>query len=174
MPPLNITYLSASPLKPSSNFPEQAPVSHTVNFWTGLPAHNRAAGQFPSHGILPPKALEESEVHSPRACLTRYVPLPGFHTLLGVSSSRNRPVLFHTGNAPGVSPSGLFPLHGYGTLSSLVTLLTLPSGFPTGSKAVRNKPSSATRKAPCRIPRSSVQTAVFRVLLSARVRAANE
>ena len=66
-------------------------------------------GQHPSHGIRAPTALAESEVHHTRVCLARYVPPPGFPTLLGVFSSRNLPVLFHTGNAPGVPPPGLFP-----------------------------------------------------------------
>jgi hypothetical protein len=83
-----------------------------------------AARRYPSRGISFPTALEESEVHSTRVCLPRYVSLTGFFNLLGIYSSRNLPVLFHTGNAHGIPPSGLFPQHGDGTLSSLVTLMT--------------------------------------------------
>jgi hypothetical protein len=95
--------------------------------------------QDPSHGIWSPSAHAESEIHSTRVCLARYVPLPGFLSLLGAYSSRNRSVLFHTDNAPGVSPSGLFPLDGYGTLSSLVALLALSAGFPTVRETDRNR-----------------------------------
>jgi hypothetical protein len=128
-------------LQPSGNRPGQAPTS----FWplsafeAHRPTYMETVRQCPSHGIFSPSALEESEVHSTRVCLARYVPLPGFLTLLGVCSSRNHSVLFHTENAHGVSPSGLFPLDGDGTLSSLVTLLALSTGFPTDRKTVRNQ-----------------------------------
>jgi hypothetical protein len=128
-------------LQPSGNRPGQAPSSfghcrpsrHTVRRTL------ETVRQDPSHGIRSPSALQESEVHSTRVYLARYVPLPGFLSLLGVYSSRNHSVLFHTDNAPGVSPSGLFPLDGDGTLSSLVALLTLSPGFPTVRETDRNQ-----------------------------------
>jgi hypothetical protein len=73
------------------------------------PPTKERPGNAPLLGFWPLQRLKESEVHTTRICLIRSVPLPGFSTLLGVFSSRNRPVLFHTGNAPGVLPPGLFP-----------------------------------------------------------------
>jgi hypothetical protein len=130
------------------------------------------ARQYPSHGIWSPTAHEESEVHSTRVCLARYVPLPGFPTLLGVFSSRNRPVLFHTGNALGVSPPGLCPPHGDGALSSLVAFLALPGGFPKEENPVGNCPGSAPRQPSPGPLQSSVPPAAFKALLSVRVRVA--
>lgn len=74
-----------------------------------LGSHAPALGQLPSHGVSSPSALEVSKVHSTRACLTRYGPLPGFLSLLGAFSSRYPPALFRAGSALGVLPSGLFP-----------------------------------------------------------------
>lgn len=88
-------------------------------------SHTLAVGQHPSPGVSFPSAHEVPKVHSPRVCLTRYAPLSGFLSLLGNSSSRYPPALFRAGNAPGILPSGLLPLVGYGTLSSLVALLSL-------------------------------------------------
>jgi len=94
-----------------------------------------ATRRYPSHGISFPTAHDESEVHLTRVCLTRYVPLTGFLNLLGLYSSRNLPVLFHTGDAHGISPPGRFPQRGDGTFSGHVTLLTF-SGW--ASSQARN------------------------------------
>lgn len=88
-------------------------------------SHTLAVGQHPSHGVSFPSAHEVPKVHSTRICLTRYVPLSGFFSLLGGYSSRYPPALFHAVNARGILPSGLLPPVGYGTLSGLVTFLSL-------------------------------------------------
>jgi len=44
----------------------------------------------------------------PRACLTRYVPLPGFLNLLAAYSSLHLAGLFHPADTPGISPSRAF------------------------------------------------------------------
>jgi hypothetical protein len=44
-----------------------------------------------------PSARSTCRVHSTRACLTRYVPPPGFPTLLTAYSSAGYPALFHAG-----------------------------------------------------------------------------
>jgi hypothetical protein len=56
-----------------------------------------------------PSAHELKRVHSTPAYLTGYVPPSGFFTLTTVSSSLERPVLFHTGNAHGILLSRDFP-----------------------------------------------------------------
>jgi hypothetical protein len=63
-------------------------------------------------GFRSPSAHEVREVHSTRACLTRYVPPAGFLTLLTACSFPSPPALFHAGNARGVSPSRAFPSRG--------------------------------------------------------------
>jgi hypothetical protein len=97
---------------PSGNLQEQAPFGLEQESVRNRPSGSKritAARQSPSHGISAPTAFVKSEVHLLRVCLARYVPLSGFFNLLGISSSRNLPVLFHTGNALGIYPSGLFP-----------------------------------------------------------------
>jgi len=59
--------------------------------------------------FLSPSTLEPGRVHSPLACLTRYVPPSEFPTLSAVSSSPGPPALFHAGIVLGVRPSGVFP-----------------------------------------------------------------
>ena len=47
--------------------------------------------------FVAPSALSTCRVHSTRACLTRYVPPPGFRTLMTAYSSTDYPALFHAG-----------------------------------------------------------------------------
>jgi hypothetical protein len=97
---------------PSGNLQEQAPFGFDQSSVRNRPSgSNRiaTARHYPSHGISAPTAHIESEVHLARVYLARYVPLTGFLNLLGFSSSRNLPALFHAGNAHGISPSGRFP-----------------------------------------------------------------
>lgn len=100
-----------------------------------------------SPGVPSPSALSVSKIHSTQVCLTRSVPLSGSLSLLGVSSSRYPPALFHAGDALGVLPSGLPPLVRYGTLSSLVTLLPLDA-MPTRVNRSRQRRPPPTFSSP--------------------------
>lgn len=104
-----------------------------------LPSVPSGAARLPSHGVSPPSALEASRVHFTRVYLARYVPLAGFLTLLGGSSSPCPPALFHAGSAPGVLPPGLCLRTDMESLSGLVTLLTLVAracrGLKTGPRS---------------------------------------
>jgi hypothetical protein len=62
-----------------------------------------------SREVSSPSALAAGEVHSPRVCLTRYVPPPGFLTLLTAYALSSPPALFHAGSAHGVLPFRAFP-----------------------------------------------------------------
>jgi hypothetical protein len=68
-------------------------------------------------GFDPLRRLRQSGAHLPRACLTRYVALTGFLSLLALYFSRRLPALFHAGNALGVPPSRAFPPRQAGTPS---------------------------------------------------------
>jgi hypothetical protein len=60
--------------------------------------------------FLPLQHVEDWRIHLPRVCLTRFVPPPGFLTLLAASSPPARPALFHAGSAHGVGvPYRAFP-----------------------------------------------------------------
>jgi hypothetical protein len=56
-----------------------------------------------------PSAPVCHRVHSPRVCLTRYVPSSGFRTLLTASSSMTLPALFHAGALLEFHPSERSP-----------------------------------------------------------------
>jgi hypothetical protein len=90
--------------------------SGAILSWTSVPLQSVAAtASVPpwrnrhSRGVPSLSAHAASGVHSTRACLTRYVPPPGFLTLLTASSSRRPPALFHAGGTRRVSPFGAFP-----------------------------------------------------------------
>jgi hypothetical protein len=68
-------------------------------------------------GFGPLRRLRQSGAHCPRACLTRFVALSGFLSLLALYFSRRLPALFHAGNALGVPPSRAFPPRQAGTPS---------------------------------------------------------
>ena len=73
---------------------------------------SRRAPVSSSHGLGSPSTHEAWWSHSPGVYLTPYVALPGFLTLSAPCSPPDRPVLFHTGNVPGVSPFRAFPSRG--------------------------------------------------------------
>jgi len=83
--------------------------------------------------FLAPSALEEEEVHSPRVCLTRYVPPSGFLTLSTVYSLFDPPALFHAGGAHGVRPLQSFSLQPkpsrLSTRATSVESVFLPAGL---------------------------------------------
>jgi hypothetical protein len=90
--------------------------------------------------VLSPSALEDGRVHSTRACLTRYVPPPGFLTLLAAFSPPTRPALFQAGGTHGVGSLQSFTLRTKPPhLSVLAALLTLASqlGLATTLQAHR-------------------------------------
>jgi hypothetical protein len=60
-------------------------------------ANDFACFAAPLLRFLAPSAQSTSRVHSTRVCLTRYVPPPGFRTLLTACSSAGCPALFHAG-----------------------------------------------------------------------------
>lgn len=90
--------------------------------------YTRSSVCSPLMGFLPLQRFKYRKFTHAGFTSPDYVPLLGFFSLLGVSSSRNRPALFHAGNAPGVLPPGLFPLGGCASLSGFATLLPLESG----------------------------------------------
>jgi len=75
------------------------------------PRENPQALGFPATLVefFAPSAHELRRIHSTPVCLTGYVPSSGFLALTTVSSSPERPALFHAGNALGVSLFRDFP-----------------------------------------------------------------
>jgi len=85
-------------------------------------------------GFGPLRRLRQSGAHSPRACLTRFVALTGFLSLLALCFSRRLPALFHAGNALGVQPSRAFPPRQAGdTFSGPHALLPLAAAYGSTS-----------------------------------------
>jgi len=81
-----------------------------------------------SHEVCSPPAHEVREIHQPRACLTRFVPPPGFLSLLAACSLAYPPALFRAGSTHGVPPLQSLPLRPKPWhLSMPAALLTLPS-----------------------------------------------
>jgi len=56
-----------------------------------------------------PLQREATQVHLTRVCLTRYVPLSGFHILLAVFSSNRPEALFRAPGTHGVLPAEFSP-----------------------------------------------------------------
>jgi hypothetical protein len=63
-------------------------------------------------GFVPLRRSRTGRSTQTGACLTPYVALPGFLILSAHCSLPDRPVLFHTGGALGVSPFRAFPSRG--------------------------------------------------------------
>jgi hypothetical protein len=95
-------------------------------------------------GFLSPTAFEERRSHFTGACLTPFVALSGFLALSAPCSPPDRPALFHAGDAPGVSPSELFPLEEPYRLPAAAALMTFtahrPCCKPRSLRAKRGKP----------------------------------
>jgi len=58
-------------------------------------------------GTLAPFDTSVALSREPRACHARHLPASAFRTLSPACTPQHRPGLFHPGNAPEVSPSGL-------------------------------------------------------------------
>jgi hypothetical protein len=83
-----------------------------------------AAAADSSHGLCSLQHIQAIAVHLPRALPARYVPPSGFgYPRDGLLPRKAGPVLFHTGSAPGIRPSELFP----------------PDRCPTRSRAGRTR-----------------------------------
>jgi len=86
-------------------------------------------------GVWPPTAYEDRRVYVTftRAFHARYVPSPGFLTLLTASSAPTPPGLFHPGNAPGVQPFRAFSSRGAAAPSDARCPPDVPAADPTRS-----------------------------------------
>lgn len=99
-------------------------------------------------GFGPLRRLRQSGAHLARVCLTRYVALSGFLSLLALCFSRRLPALFHAGNALGVPPSRAFPPRQAGdTFSGPHALLPLAAAYGStpGPQARRGSVAAACR-----------------------------
>jgi hypothetical protein len=95
---------------PQSSTPLQSITGHACRT-------HQPTGPTALMGFVPLRRLRQSGAHYPRVCLTRYVALSGFLSLLAPCFSRRLPALFHAGNALGVLPSRAFPPRQAGTPS---------------------------------------------------------
>jgi len=81
------------------------------------------------HGVRVPYSVVSARSLLPRACLTRYVPIPGFLNLLSACSSAHLAGLFHPADTPGISPFRAF--------SSRRSERLLDARFPLGIAFLR-------------------------------------
>lgn len=87
-------------------FPPRSPRASVA-----VPRGSSARGA--SQGFRPlQRSRTEASTHLPRAVHARYVPSPGFRTLLTACSASIPPGLFHPGGALGVRPFRAFPSRG--------------------------------------------------------------
>jgi hypothetical protein len=123
---------SAGLVMPSDHLPQSYTPLQSI---TGRACRTRQpTGPTALMGFGPLRRLRQSGAHHPRACLTRFVALTGFLSLLALCFSRRLPALFHAGNALGVPPSRAFPPRQAGdTFSGPLALLPLAAAYGSTS-----------------------------------------
>jgi hypothetical protein len=145
---------AASPKRNSSSH-AVAPTSGFNPTWpadlaaTADPRTEQSSSTSDSHGVSSPSTRKPERVYSTSVYHTDYVPPTGFYTLTTVSSSLERPALFHAGNAHGV-----LPFRGLPSLSGLTSSspMRLPSWRFSSAKhsKLRNAGALDSPQAPSR------------------------